>query len=122
MQTYGLTLQLVDDAALIERYKEHHRRVWPEVTARLREVGITEMRIYLLGRRLFMYVEAGDGFDPARDFARINEDPRSWEWDVLMRTMQERVTEAAEGEWWATMEPVFDLSVEPASGGRAVGD
>lgn len=87
--------------------------VWPEVTARLREVGITPVRIYLLGRRLFMYMEADNAFDPATDFARINDDPRSREWDELMRTMQERVPEAAVGEWWATMEQVFDLSAEP---------
>ena len=113
MQSFGRTLLLVDDPALIERYREHHRAVWPEVTARLREVGITQMRIYLLGRRLFMYMEAADGFDPATDFARINDDTRSQEWDQLMRTMQERVPEAADGEWWAAMEQVFDLSSEP---------
>lgn len=110
MQRYGMTLQLVDDPAQVERYRDHHRRVWPEVTARLREVGIREMRIYLLGRRLFMYLEAVDGFEPERDFARINEDPKSAEWDLLMRTMQAPVPEAREGEWWARMEPMFDLS------------
>lgn len=119
MQSFGRTLLLVDDPALIERYRAHHRAVWPEVTARLRQVGITQMRIYLLGRRLFMYMEADDGFDPETDFARINDDPRSREWDELMRTMQERVPEAADGEWWATMEPVFDLSSQPEVDPRA---
>lgn len=113
MQSFGRTLLLVDDPALIKRYREHHRAVWPEVTARLRQVGITEMRIYLLGRRLFMYMEAADSFDPATDFARINDDRRSQEWDELMRTVQERVPEAAQGEWWAAMEQVFELSSEP---------
>lgn len=111
MRVYGLTLLLRDDAAAIERYKEHHRQVWPEVTGRIKEAGIQTMRIFLLGRRLFMYVEADDQFDPARDFARINEAPRSREWDVLMRTMQERVPEAQPGEWWALMAQVFDLGV-----------
>ena len=119
MQRFGRTLQLVDDPALIERYKDHHRAVWPEVAARLRQVGITQMRIYLLGRRLFMYVEAADSFDPATDFARINDDLRSREWDELMRTMQERVPEAGVGEWWAAMEEVFDLGPEPPVVGHA---
>jgi len=110
MRCYGLTLALRDDPAAIERYTAHHRRVWPEVTARLREVGVGEMKIFLLGRRMFMYIETDDRFDPARDFARINDDPKSKEWDVLMRGMQERVPEAAEGEWWARMEQVFDLN------------
>lgn len=109
MRSYGLTLQLRDDPEAIARYKEHHQRVWPGVVARLRAVGVTEMKIFLTVRRLFMYIETDDQFDPARDFARINEDPISQEWDVLMRGLQERVPEARDGEWWALMEQVFDL-------------
>jgi len=110
MQSYGLTLLLKDDADVIDRYKRYHREAWPEVIARLKEIGITEMKIYLIGRRLFMYMEAIDGFDPDRDFPKLNELPRYREWDVLMSSMQERVPEAREGEWWAAMEEVFDLN------------
>jgi L-rhamnose mutarotase len=66
------------------------------------------MQIFLLGTRMFMYIDTTDGFEPARDFARINADPRSAEWNTLMRTMQQPVPEAREGEWWALMERVFD--------------
>lgn len=110
MQYFGRTLALRDDPALIEQYKEYHRHAWPEVVARLKEIGITEMRIFLLGHRLFMYMETVDGFDPARDYPRLNDDPRYQEWDTLMRTMQEKVSEAGPDEWWADMEPVFDLN------------
>lgn len=110
MQSYGLALDLRDDPALIARYKEEHAKVWPEVLARLREIGVTEMKIYLLGRRMFMYCETKDGFDPARDFARSAEDPTYRKWDELMRTLQERAPEAEPGEWWAMMELVFDLN------------
>ncbi len=110
MQNYGLTLLLKDDADVIDRYKRYHREAWPEVIARLKEIGITEMKIFLIGRRLFMYMEAIDGFDPDRDFPKLNELPRYREWDVLMSSMQERVPEAREGEWWAAMEEVFDLN------------
>jgi L-rhamnose mutarotase len=110
MQSYGLTLLLKDDAEVIDRYKRYHREAWPEVIARLKEIGITEMKIFLIGRRLFMYMEAVDGFDPDRDFPKLNELPRYREWDVLMSSMQERVPEAREGEWWAAMEEVFDLN------------
>ncbi len=110
MKTYGLTLQLKDDAAGIEAYKAHHRQPWLEALDGLRAVGINEMRIFLLGRRLFMYMETTDDFDPSRDFARyVEANPRAAEWDELMRTFQEPVAEAAAGEWWAFMEPVFDL-------------
>jgi len=110
MQSYGLTLLLKDDADVIDRYKRYHREAWPEVIARLKEIGITEMRIYLIGRRLFMYMEAIDGFDPDRDFPKLNDLPRYREWDALMSSMQERVPEARDGEWWAAMEEVFDLN------------
>ena len=110
MQRYGLTLMLKDDEGIVERYKEYHRHAWPEVLARLREGGIVEMRIYLLGRRMFMYMEAVDGFAPERDFPKLAEDPRYREWDELMRTLQERAPEARADEWWAQMEEVFDLS------------
>jgi len=103
-------LLLKDDADVIDRYKRYHREAWPEVIARLKEIGIIEMKIFLLGRRLFMYMEAVDGFDPDRDFPKLNELPRYREWDVLMSSMQERVPEAREGEWWAAMEEVFDLN------------
>lgn len=109
MQYFGRTLALRDDAAAIARYKEYHQQVWPEVSSRLREIGITQMRIFLLGRRLFMYMETVDGFEPARDYPRLNDDPRYQEWDDLMRSMQEKVPEAGRDEWWADMEPIFDL-------------
>ena len=80
MQSYGLALDLRDDPALIARYKKEHAKVWPEVLARLREIGVTQMKIYLLGRRMFMYCETKDGFDPARDFARSTEDPTYRKW------------------------------------------
>ena len=109
MQAYGMALDLRDDPTLIARYKKEHAQVWPEVLARLREIGVTEMKIFLLGRRMFMYCETRDGFDPANDFARSNDDPTYRKWDELMRSMQERVGEARPGEWWARMELVFDL-------------
>jgi L-rhamnose mutarotase len=110
MQSYGMTLMLKDDEEIVERYKEYHRKAWPEVVSRLRENGITEMRIYLLGRRMFMYMEAVDGFSPDRDFPKLPQDPRYRAWDELMRTLQERAPEARADEWWAPMEEVFDLS------------
>jgi L-rhamnose mutarotase len=120
MKTFGLMLNLRDDPARIESYKDYHLRVWPEVTARLREVGINEMRIFLRGNRLFMYIETTDAFDPVHDWARIQDDPKSREWNVLMGDLQERAPEARPDEWWAAMELVFDMSwpqhLPPAQG------
>ena len=107
---YGLTLQLRDDQVAIDEYRRYHQDVWPEVTAELRTIGIRQMRIYLLGRRLFQFIETSDAFDPKADLPKLNENARYAEWDKLMRTMQEKVEEADEDDWWAPMEEVFDLS------------
>ena len=109
MKTYGLTLCLRNDPAKIESYKAHHLKVWPEVTARLREVGVHQMRIFLRGTRMFMYLVTDDTFDPAVDFARINDDPTSARWNAQMAELQVRSPEANPDEWWAAMELVFDL-------------
>ena len=109
MKTLGLTLCLRDDPARIAEYKRQHQAVWPGVLARLREVGVREMKIFLLGTRMFMYLETDDTFDPARDFARINDDPTSREWNDLMAGLQQRAPEAPPDQWWAPMELVFSM-------------
>lgn len=109
MKTYGLTLGLQDDPHKIEEYVRYHRNVWPEVLADLRAVGIQEMKIFLLGRRLFMYLETDDEFEPRRDFPKAQASSRSKEWNQFMATLQERAPEAAPGDWWAPMELVFSM-------------
>jgi L-rhamnose mutarotase len=112
MKSFAQTLDLKDDPALVREYVEHHRRVWPEVTAALRKIGISKMEIFLLGPprpRLFMYFEAPDGFDPARDYQAYAADPRCRAWDALMRRFQQPAPGAAPGQWWAPMERVFTL-------------
>jgi L-rhamnose mutarotase len=109
MKYFGLTLNLKNDPGAIEAYKEYHRRVFPEVERSLRRVGILKMRIFLHGRRLFMYIEVADDFDPSTYGARYLEEPRAVEWENLMRQFQEPLPDAKPGEWWAFMEPVYQL-------------
>lgn len=110
MQEFGLTINLKDDPQIIEDYKEYHRNVWPEVLECIKTIGISKMNIYLLGRRMFMVMEAPDGFDPATGFAQLDGmSPRYEEWQLLMDTYQERVPEAEPEEHWALMERVFKL-------------
>lgn len=111
MKQYGRTLNLKDDPAIIRRYDEYHRNVWPEVERGLRGIGIERMLIWRLGRRLFMLMETTDDFAPERDFARYMESSeRIREWQALMETFQEPVAEAKPGEWWADMELVYELN------------
>ena len=109
VKTYALTINLKDPEA-IRQYRHHHAHPWPEVTRALRAVGIREMKIYLLGRRLFMTMQTTDAFQPEVDFPRyLTLHPKCQEWEDLMGTFQERVPEAKEGEKWAYMEQIFQL-------------
>lgn len=117
MSQYVLTVDLKDDPAAMAAYREHHRRVWPEVIESLRRAGIVRMDIYLLERRGVMIVET-DGRDPRRCFAAHRaSSPRVAEWEALMRSLQEPPPGAAPGEWWTLMEPVFRLEQHRATAG-----
>jgi L-rhamnose mutarotase len=106
-----LTINLKDDAAAIAAYRRYHADVWPEVVESLRRVGVRAMDIHLLGRRLVMIVELDDGLDLERAFAAHRASTaRVAEWEALMRSLQEPVDAARPGEWWAIMEPLFQLS------------
>ena len=65
VKRYCQMLNLKNDAALIAEYRKRHSegKVWPETLAAIREVGILEMEIYILGTNLFMIVETPLDFD-----------------------------------------------------------
>ena len=76
----------------------------------LRPPQVTEEDWKCFLEAMFMFMTTTDTFDIAADFARyVEQNPKAAEWDALMRTFQEPVAEAGEGEWWALMEQVFDL-------------
>ena len=104
------TINLKDDPEVIAAYRRYHREVWPEVQQSLTRCGVRRMDIHLLGRRLVMIVEMKDGTDYAAAFkSHAASSPRVVEWERLMKSLQEPAPGAAQGEWWAVMEPVFHL-------------
>lgn len=109
MNRHVLTVDLKDDPAVIATYLEYHCRIWPEVVGSLRAVGVEGMEIFLLGRRLVMIVETEKDL-PTILGAHATSHPRVAEWEALMKSMQEPVADAAAGEWWAPMRPVFRLA------------
>jgi L-rhamnose mutarotase len=113
---YVLTVNLKDDPSVIETYRKYHREVWPEVLTSLRDVGVRQMDIHLLGRRLVMIVEMNDGLDYRVAFkAHASSSDRVIEWERLMKSLQEPDIGARADEWWALMEPVFQMDQqEPA--------
>ncbi len=109
MFAFARALDLVDDEERIAAYEAHHEAVWPEVLEALRMIGIERMRIYRTGTRLFMYCEARDGFDPARDFDAYLAAARCPEWEALMSEYQRQVPTATDDSWWTPMSLAFDL-------------
>lgn len=110
MKDYGMSVNLKDEEEVIQKYKDYHANAWPEVVDALKQVGILDMKIYLLGRRLFMFMQTEDDFDPGVDFPRyLTIHPRCQEWEDLMGSFQEKLPEAQPHEKWAMMEKVFQL-------------
>ena len=106
---YCLTLDLKDDPRLISEYKRYHERIWPEITASLRQSGIDDAEIYLFGTRLFMILEVNDKFS-FEGKARADEaNPKVREWEELMWKFQSPLPQAQPGEKWLRMERIFKL-------------
>jgi L-rhamnose mutarotase len=110
MKYFAFTLNLRNDPKAIAAYKEYHRNVWPEIEDLTRRIGVKKARIFLHGRRLVMYLETTDEYDPQTAFAEIMKDPKGAEWDGLMKdNFQEPLPEAKPGEWWLPMESVYAM-------------
>jgi L-rhamnose mutarotase len=109
MRRYCLTLDLKDDPELIQEYRRRHEQVWPEITESIRNSGMVDMEIYLLGTRMFMIIEAGEGFSFAAKAEADRNDPRVQEWEELMWKFQQPLPQAKPGEKWILMEQIFKL-------------
>jgi len=110
---YCLALDLKDDAALIARYEEYHRRIWPEIAAHLRAHGVTGMEIYRLGTRMTMVMETDDAvYDAAAMAQAMQSDPKVQEWETLMWKFQAPTPWTPQGEKWTPMAKIFDLAAQ----------
>ena len=105
------TLDLKDDPELIERYCRVHsaEESWPEIRAGIRQVGILEMEIYILGNRLFMIVETPLDFDWDAAMAELATLPRQQEWEDFVALFQASKPGASSAEKWQMMERMFYL-------------
>ena len=111
VKRYVQTMDLKDEPALIAEYRKRHSRgeVWPEIQAGIREVGILEMDIYILGTRLVMIVETPLDFDWDSAMARLATLPRQQEWEDYMALFQQCREGATSDEKWQMMERMFYL-------------
>lgn len=109
MQRFCLALDLKDDELLIAEYERYHEKIWPEIAESIRSAGIEVLEIYRLGTRLFMILEAGEGFSFEQKAAMDAANPSVQAWEELMWRYQQALPMAKPGEKWLLMQKIFDL-------------
>jgi L-rhamnose mutarotase len=108
---YCKTLSLKDDAQLIEDYQKVHAPggAWPEITQGMRDVGIVDMEIYILGSRLFMIMDTVADFDHDKAMTELATKPRQSEWESYVSRFQNTSAEATADEKWQLMERIYKI-------------
>jgi len=106
---YCLTLDLRNDSASIAAYRRYHQKIWPEITESIKNAGVLDMEIYLIGTRLFMIMEVNDSFSFAKKAEADRKNPKVQEWEKLMWTLQQALPDAKQGEKWRLMERIYKL-------------
>ena len=111
VKRYCQTLDLRDNPELIAEYRRRHSQehIWKEIPEGIRQVGILEMEIYLLGTRLFMIVETPLDFDWDTAMARLGTLPRQAEWEDYMAESQLVKAGMSSAEKWQMMDRIFHL-------------
>jgi L-rhamnose mutarotase len=111
MQQLAFALDLKDDPALIAEYEAWHRtdRIWPGIVESLQSSGITELRIFRSGTRLFLLLEAPDTFSLQTKARADAASPEVQAWETLMWQFQQALPWAEKGQKWVPMQPIFSL-------------
>ena len=109
MDRFCLTLDLIDDSALIAEYEAWHQNVWPEIMDSIRDSGIENMQIYRFSNRLFMVMEVNDTFSFNKKALADAENEKVQQWEELMWKYQQSVPGSKPGEKWVMMDKIFEL-------------
>ena len=111
IKRYVQFLEIEDAPELIAEYRKWHSEEhnWPEIREGIRQVGILEMEIYILGNRLVMIVDAPADFDWQEAMNRLATQPRQAEWEAFVARFQGCRADARSDEKWQPMERMFRL-------------
>jgi L-rhamnose mutarotase len=104
MRRYAFKLRIKADS--IEEYEREHARVWPELLAKLKAVGISDYSIFRRDQELFLVLRVDD-FD--RAWSELDRDPVNQRWQAFMSRLFEPVPDKLPGERFAMMQEVFHL-------------
>jgi len=109
---------LKPDPALIAEYRKYHEKIWPEITQSLKDSGIEDLEIYLVGSRMFMITGVNQSFSFEKKAKADEQNPKVQAWEQLMWRFQQALPEAAPGEKWLRMERIFKLESGETHPGR----
>ncbi|MDE7237126.1 MAG: L-rhamnose mutarotase [Paramuribaculum sp.] len=111
VKRYCQFLEIEDNPKLIELYRMMHSRAeaWPEVLAGIREAGILEMELYIVGNKVVMIVDTTIDFDWDSAMARLASMPRQAEWEAAVAALQGCSPDATSDQKWTMMERMFHL-------------
>ncbi|KAJ0158289.1 L-rhamnose mutarotase [Colletotrichum tanaceti] len=98
----------------VDKYKEVHAKVWPDVLKQIKECNIVDYSIWhepdsRILFATFKYV----GYDYAGDMEKMKDNPKVREWWAMTDGWQESLvpgavsSEAGEPGWWKPVEEVF---------------
>ena len=108
---YCKSLKLENDPVMIEDYKKVHApgAAWPEITQGMKEVGIVDMEIYLLGNQLFMIMDTVADFDHEKAMKKLARLPRQSEWETYVSRFQKASAGASADEKWQLMDRIYKM-------------
>lgn len=104
MRRYGQVIKIKPEN--LQKYKEYHAAVWPEVSRKITECNIRNYSIFYKDGFLFAYFEYV-GTDFSADMEKMASHQKTQEWWEVNKPLQEPLETRAPGEWWAEMEEVF---------------
>ena len=104
---FCFALDLKGDPALIAEYRKYHEKIWLEITQGLKDSGIEDLEIYLLGTRMFMIMEVNESFSFEKKAKADEQNAKLQAWEQLMWKFQQALPEAKPGEKWLLMERIF---------------
>lgn len=104
MKRVGFVLKVKQDR--IEEYKEHHRKVWPEMLEALRKNGWRNYSLFMQkDGTLFGYVETPDGLDAAVE--KMSKEDVNTRWQAMMAPFFEGPAGGQADEILVELEEVF---------------
>lgn len=104
MPRYAFRLRIRPEA--VATYEAEHQRVWPELLAKLKEVGISDYSIFRRGEELMLVLRV-DNFEEA--WAKLDADPVNQRWQQFMAPLFAPMEPREPGERFPMFREVFYL-------------